>query len=119
MLTYEKMRSVLEASPEGVNLTRFTESFYDTFCEARSAGNWEPVYSTDFYQMDGFSYCIFLELFNASLPLWRLTFYATDAGYPIRIAERTIRGDTEAEARAFGEEMKERFSAKYLDVERA
>ena len=68
MMSYKEMRAALKASPEGVKLRNFTEEFYRTFCEARRAGSWEAVYATDFYKLDGFSYCVFQEVFNSSLP---------------------------------------------------
>lgn len=118
MLDYKAMRNALKASPEGIKLKYFTANFYRIFCEAWQDGNWEPVFSTDFYKLDGFGYCVFLEIFNASLPRWRLVFTKMDAGYPIRITEREIRADTEDAARSAGLDMMKRFEADYLDVEK-
>lgn len=118
MLDYKAMRKLLKESPEGVKLRHFTEEFYQTFREARETGNWEPVYATDFYKLEGFSYCVFLEVFNASLPLWRLTFGKWDQGWPIDIARSYIREDTEADARTRGEEMMGKYNASYVEVEK-
>ncbi len=116
MLSYKEMRAALKASPEHVKLKHFTTGFYETFCKAWQTKDWAEVYTTDFYNLEGFGYCVFLEVFNASLPRWCLTFTKMDAGYPIRIAEREIREDTEEAARSAGMDMMERFGADYLDV---
>lgn len=116
LLDYKQMKEVLKASPERLVLTHFTKAFYETYCEAWRTGEWEPVYATDFYIKDGFSYCVFLELFNASLPRWRLTFIKMQAGYPSDIAQRYIHEDTEESAKARGLSMLEQFGAEYVDV---
>ena len=68
MLTYKEMRRRMELSPEHVKLTNFTRSFYQIFCDAWRGKNYRAVFETDFYIKDGFSYCVFLELFEESLP---------------------------------------------------
>lgn len=118
MLDYKAMRDALKASSEGIKLRYFTKAFYSTFCEAYTTKDWTPVYSTDFYNLDSCGYCAFLEVFNASLPLWRLVFTKMDMGFPIRIAEREIREATEDAARSAGLDMMERFEVDYLDVEK-
>lgn len=118
MLDYKAMRAALKLSPEGIKLKYFTEAFYSIFCEAYTTKDWTPVFSTDFYNLDGSGYCAFLEMFNASLPRWRLVFTKMDAGYPIRIAEREISEATEEAARSAGLDMMKRFEADYLDVEK-
>lgn len=119
MLEYKQMREVLRASPERLKLKYFTKAFYHTFCEAWKTKDWEPVHTTEFYTLEGFSYCVFLELFAASLPRWRLTFVKMDHGYPINIGQRYINEDTEAAAKSVGLGMLERFDADYVDVIKA
>ena len=116
MMSYKEMRAALKASPERVKLRNFTEAFYRTFCEARRAGSWEAVYATDFYKLDGFSYCVFQEVFNSSLPRWLLTFGKWDQGWPVDIARRYIHEDTEEDAKATGEELLEEYGAQYVEV---
>lgn len=83
---------------------------------ARRAGSWEAVYATDFYKLDGFSYCVFQEVFNSSLPRWLLTFGKWDQGWPVDIARRYIHEDTEEDAKATGEELLEEYGAQYVEV---
>lgn len=118
MLSYKEMRALLKASPEHIRLKYFTDGFYKTFCDAWKRKEWAEVYATDFYNLESCGYCAFLEVFNASLPLWRLVFTKMDMGFPIRIAEREIREATEDAARSVGLDMMERFEADYLDVEK-
>lgn len=116
MLTYKEMRAALKASPEGVKLKNFTEAFYSAYCKAWRNGEWEAVYATDFYNLDGFSYCVFQEIFYASLPRWRLTFIKMDQRWPMDIARLYIHEDTEEAAKSRGMAMLERFDADYVDV---
>ena len=116
MLDYKAMRNALKASNEQIKLRHFTKEFYATFCETYKSKNWTPVFSTDFYNMDGGSYCAFLEIFNASLPRWRLTFGKMDKGWPVDIGREYVHEDTEADAKAQGERMLEHYGAEYVDV---
>lgn len=116
MLTYKEMRRRMELSPEHVKLSNFTQSFYQIFCDAWRGKNYRAVFETDFYIKDGFSYCVFLELFEESLPKWRLTFSRTTYGYPMDIARRYIHEDTEEAAKARGQELLALYEANYVDV---
>lgn len=118
MLGYRAMRAALKASPEGVRLTYFTKKFYETFCEAWRTKNWSPVFSTEFYDKEGFSYCVFLEIFTASLPKWRLTFIKMDHGYLVDLGQTYIHEDTEELAREIGTEMLKNYGADHLEVVR-
>lgn len=119
MLDYKTMRDKLKASREKINLRYFTKEFYSIFCEAFKSQNWEPVFSTDFYNMDGGSYCAFLEVLNESLPRWKLTFgkYG-DFHWPIEITSIYTRAETEEDAREFGRNMLERYGADYVEATR-
>ena len=117
MLDYKAMWKLLKASPEGIKLEHFTEAFYAIYCEAYTTKDWTPVYSTDFYNLDGSSYCAFLEVFNACLPRWRLTFGKYDAfHWPIDITRIYINEATEEAARAQGQQMLEQYGADYVEV---
>lgn len=117
MLDYKVMRNALKASPEKINLKHFTEDFYSIFCVAYATKDWTPVFSTDFYNLDGSSYCAFLEVFNASLPRWRLTFGKYDAfHWPIDIMRIYINEATEEAAKAQGQRMLEQYGADYVEV---
>ena len=118
MLGYRAMKAALKASPEGVRLTYFTKKFYETFCEAWRTKNWSPVFSTEFYNKEGFSYCVFLEIFTASLPKWELTFIKMDHGYPVDIGRTYIHEDTKELAREIGTKMLKNYGADYLEVVR-
>lgn len=118
MLTYKEMKDVLKADPNPIKMKYFTRNFYDAYCESRLTGDWEPVYATDFYNRDGSGYCVFQELFHASLPRWRLTFSKMDAGYPVDIARRYISADTEEEAKSYGLSWLEEFGADFVEVMR-
>ena len=47
---------------------------------------------------------------------WRLTFSRTTYGYPMDIARRYIREDTEEAAKARGQELLALYEANYVDV---
>lgn len=116
MLDYKAMRNTLKESKEQIKLKNFTKEFYVIFCTAFKSKDWTPVFSTDFYNLDGGSYCAFLEVFNASLPRWRLTFGKIDQGQPVDVAREYIREDTEEDAKTQGERMRGRFSADYVEI---
>ena len=116
MLDYKAMRAMLKASPEPINMEYFTNEFYKIFRDAWKGRNWEAVYETDFYNLDSCGYCAFLELFNASLPRWRLTFGKMDAGFPVDLCREYIHEDTEESAKAQGNRMLQRLGADYVDV---
>lgn len=117
MLDYTEMRMALRASPENLKMSFFTKAFYETFCEAWKTKDWTPVFSTDFYIKEGFSYCVFLEIFSASLPKWKLSFAKLDHGYPINLGHTYIHEDTEDAARTLGLEMLKSYQgADHLDV---
>lgn len=102
MLNYKEMKEKLKESPENVSLRYFTQEFYKTFCEAWNTKDWTPVFSTDFYNLEGFGYCVFLEVFTWSLPRWELNFIRWDNGYPIQLGRTCINEDTEESARTLG-----------------
>ena len=116
MLDYTAMRAALKASPENVKLEHFTKAFYKIFCEAWRTKNWTPVFLTDFYNKEGYSYCVFLEVFSASLSTWRLTFIKMVNGYPIDIGRTYVNEDTEDLARELGAEMMKIYGADRLEV---
>lgn len=116
MLSYKEMRALLKASPEHIRLKYFTDGFYKTFCDAWKRKEWAEVYATDFYNLESCGYCAFLEVFNSSLPYWRLTFGKMDAGWPVDFRREYIHEDTEADAKACGDLMRQRFGADYVDV---
>lgn len=119
MLDYKAMRNALKASREKIRLQHFTKEFYDAYCKAYKYGDWKPVFSTDFYNVDSGSYCAFQEVFNESMPRWKLTFGKYDSfHWPIEIAHIYTREDTEERARAYGRQMLERYGADYVEVAR-
>lgn len=117
MLNYKEICRVMKSNLEHVKLKYFTKEFYETFCEAWKTKDWTPVFSTDFYIKEGFSYCVFLEVFSASLPKWKLSFAKLDHGYPISLGHTYIHEDTEDAARTLGLEMLKSYQgADHLDV---
>lgn len=119
MLTYKEMKNLLKADSNGLRLKHFTEAFYTAFCEAWKTKNYDRVRNMDFYKLDGFSYCVFQELFHSSLPLWKLSFVKMDQGRPLEIAVRNIHEDTEEDAQAIGDLMRDDLDADFVHVARA
>lgn len=116
MLDYKAMRALLKASPEHIKLKHFTEAFYKTFCDAWKRKDWAEVYTTDFYNLESYGYCAFLEVFNSSLPRWRLTFGKMEAGWSMDFRREYIHEDTEADAKEQGNRMLQHLGADYVDV---
>lgn len=117
MLSYKEMKKRLKESREKINLKHFTEEFYNIFVGALRANDWNPVFDTDFYKLDGSSYCHFLEEFYGTVPYWRLDFFMVDKFFrSVPLGYTFVHAETAEDAKNLGEKMMERYEAEYVDV---
>ena len=102
----------------------FTKDFFRGFVEDYTAASVDDARlyvntrKSDFYNLDGCSYCEFLEEFEAAAPKYNIRFTAGAPHFITKVLTRISFLDAET-ARKWAESHKTLYGAEYIDVEPA
>lgn len=111
MITYQEAKAKLKS--KDCSTKYFNKGFYDLFVSnhlsngedivkgIQSDYDFSPIFETNFYNKNSSSYCVWLEIFNYSLPQWRIDYFA-DAWSCSHISRQYQHFESKEIARAVG-----------------